>query len=214
MRVNVLYLFWAYTSISLWFNGSTKHGHGHSHGEESSDPPRSKFLNIPHSTIPFIFGDIIHNFVDGFAIAGAFATSLPLGFGTSLAVLFHEIPHELGDFAIYLKMGCSKWQALGINFFSAVWCYLGLFIGLGISSVEGAQTWLLLIAAGSFFYIATMQIMPEMDLWVLVKAGPDGQRWKFNFWLRFCCASFGLVLGWLIMFIFAIYRYFHSTLTC
>lgn len=78
-----------------------------------------------------LFGDAIHNFVDGLVIAGAFVNSIPLGMSTSLAILVHEIPQEIGDFGVLVHAGFKKRQALLMNFFERTggcfWGFAGIF---------------------------------------------------------------------------------------
>ena len=76
-----------------------------------------------------IFGDGIHNFIDGLSIGAAFSESILTGMSVSLAVLCEEFPHELGDFAVLLNSGMTVRQAMMYNFLSACTCYLGLIIG-------------------------------------------------------------------------------------
>ena len=76
-----------------------------------------------------LVGDGIHNFADGIAIGAAFRASLTIGATTSAAVLLHELPHEFGDFAIFVASGLSVKKALALNLLSALSAYLGLFIG-------------------------------------------------------------------------------------
>ena len=76
-----------------------------------------------------LIGDGIHNFVDGVAIAAAFSSSLPTGVMTSLAILLHELPHEFGDFAIFISSGMGYRKALALNLLSATTAFLGFFLG-------------------------------------------------------------------------------------
>ena len=76
-----------------------------------------------------IFGDGVHNFIDGLSIGAAFTESVIAGLSVSLAVLCEELPHELGDFAVLLNSGMTIKQAVIYNFLSACTCYLGLIIG-------------------------------------------------------------------------------------
>ena len=75
-----------------------------------------------------LIGDAIHNFTDGMAIASAFLISEPIGRSVTLAVLLHEIPHELGDFAVLVSHGFSKRGAFMSQFVSAIGAYLGMFL--------------------------------------------------------------------------------------
>jgi len=128
--------------------------HGHSH---SYDPgQRSAGLLV-------LIGDGVHNFVDGILIAAAFITDIHLGVVTALAVAAHEIPQELGDFAILLQSGFSGKKALFYNMLSTVTTVIGAV--LAYNSLESAQNvipYVLAIAAASFIYIAVADLIPGL----------------------------------------------------
>ncbi len=110
-----------------------------------------------------LVADGLHNFLDGIAIAASFLASIPLGLATTLAVILHEIPQEIGDFGILLHAGYSKRQALWFNLLSALAAVLGalLVFALGTQLVA-VQSILLPLAAGSFLYIAGSDLVPEL----------------------------------------------------
>jgi len=110
-----------------------------------------------------LFADGFHNFTDGLSIGISFATGSSTGLATTVAVFFHEIPQELGDFAILLSAGFTKKKALLFNFLSATVAILGTIIGLSIGSeADKSEKWLLAIVAGGFFYIALADMLPEL----------------------------------------------------
>lgn len=110
-----------------------------------------------------LFGDGLHNFVDGLVIAASYIVSIPVGVATTLAVLFHEIPQEIGDFGVLLHGGFSKSKALLLNFASALMAVLGAVIALWLSGIAGATVaFLVPFAAGSFIYIAGSDLIPEL----------------------------------------------------
>ncbi|MFM7293463.1 MAG: ZIP family metal transporter [Burkholderiales bacterium] len=110
-----------------------------------------------------LFGDGIHNFVDGVLIAAAFLTDVKLGFITAAAVLIHEIPQELGDFVILLKSGYSKRQALLLNAVSGMMSVLGGVIGyFALAQAQSLIPYALVIAAASFLYIAIADLVPML----------------------------------------------------
>ncbi|MBD3228641.1 MAG: ZIP family metal transporter [Candidatus Lokiarchaeota archaeon] len=110
-----------------------------------------------------LFGDAIHNFIDGLIIAAAFLTSINLGFITSIAVLFHEIPQEIGDFGVLVYGGFTKTKALLLNFITALIAIFGGIIGyLLISVIEPITPFLLSFAAGGFLYIAASDLLPSL----------------------------------------------------
>ncbi|MFH0731656.1 MAG: ZIP family metal transporter [Candidatus Omnitrophota bacterium] len=110
-----------------------------------------------------LIGDGFHNFMDGLVIAASFMTDFKLGIATTLAVVFHEIPQEMGDFGILVYGGFSKQKALLANFICALTAVLGAVIGYLLSSViEGVTFYLLAITAGGFIYIAASDLIPEL----------------------------------------------------
>lgn len=110
-----------------------------------------------------LIGDAFHNFVDGFVIAAAFLTSIPLGIAASLAVIAHEIPQEVGDFAILLNDGYSKKRALLLNLLSSTSTLPGAVIAyFFLGSVQEAVPYILAISAASFIYIAVADLVPSL----------------------------------------------------
>jgi zinc and cadmium transporter len=110
-----------------------------------------------------IMGDAVHNILDGILIATAYLVSIPVGISTTIAVLLHEIPQELGDFAILIHSGMSKRKALLFNFFSALTAFIGVGIVIGLAqSIANIEMILLPLAAGNFLYIAGSDLIPEL----------------------------------------------------
>lgn len=110
-----------------------------------------------------LFGDGLHNFIDGLVIAASFIISIPLGIATSVAVASHEIPQEIGDFGVLVYGGFSRRKALLFNLLSALTAVLGGVIGFYLSSaVSGLAPALLPITAGGFIYIAASDLIPEL----------------------------------------------------
>ena len=110
-----------------------------------------------------LFGDGVHNFIDGLIIAATYIASIPLGIATTLAIIFHEIPQEIGDFGILLHGGLKKTQALKYNFLTAIAAVAGTAIGLAfIGSIPAIREFLLPFAAGNFIYIAGSDLIPEL----------------------------------------------------
>lgn len=110
-----------------------------------------------------LVGDAFHNFVDGVVIAAAFLTSVPLGIATALAVIAHEIPQELGDFAILLHSGLSKSRAFAYNLLSSLATLPGAIIGwFWLAEVRQAIPYVLAISAASFIYIAVADLVPSL----------------------------------------------------
>jgi zinc and cadmium transporter len=117
-----------------------------------------------HSFGPLnLIGDSIHNFIDGLIIAGTFLTDINLGIVTTLAISFHEIPQEIGDFGVLIHAGYKKVRALLLNYFTALSVVVGGVIGYFISfSLDDLISKLLPFAAGGFLYISTSDLIPEI----------------------------------------------------
>ncbi|NIA02500.1 MAG: ZIP family metal transporter [Nitrospirae bacterium] len=110
-----------------------------------------------------LFGDGVHNFIDGLVIGGAYLVDVHVGIATTIAVVLHEIPQEIGDFGVLIAGGFSKAKALMLNFASALTAVLGVVVALLIGSyVENLTMFLLPFAAGGFVYIASADLIPEM----------------------------------------------------
>lgn len=122
--------------------------------------------NHPH-ILPFsyliLISDAVHNFIDGIVIGASFVIAPSLGIVTALAVVFHEIPQEIGDFGILIYGGFKKNKALFLNFLSAVAAILGGLAGFFLSEKIGESiVFLLPFAAGNFIYIACSDLIPEI----------------------------------------------------
>jgi zinc and cadmium transporter len=110
-----------------------------------------------------LYSDAIHNFIDGLIIAAAFIVSPALGISTAAAIALHEVPQELGDYAVLLHGGFSKIKAAILNAGAALSVILGGVAGyLFAGSVDWAVPALLPIAAGGFIYIAAADLLPEL----------------------------------------------------
>jgi zinc and cadmium transporter len=110
-----------------------------------------------------LVGDGVHNFIDGMVVVAGYMVSFKLGVITTIAIILHEIPQELGDFGVLVYGGFSKKKALFFNFLSALMAMLGAVVGYIISSfVNTFTTFLLSLTAGGFIYIATSDLIPEI----------------------------------------------------
>jgi len=126
----------------------------HEHTPESTIRPVG-YMNL--------LADAIHNSMDGMIIGASYLVSLPIGIATTLAVICHEIPHELGNFFVLLYAGFSRRRALLFNFLSAIFAVLGTVLSLLIGSrIQGFATFMLPFAAGGFIYIAGSDLLPEL----------------------------------------------------
>lgn len=130
---------------------SENHDHSHGHGSHKS------------SGTMIIIGDSIHNFVDGVLIAAAFLTDVQLGIVTSLAVAAHEIPQEVGDFAILLHSGYSKSKALLYNIMASLTTVIGGVLAYySLAGIHDSLPYFLAMASSSFIYIAVADLIPTL----------------------------------------------------
>lgn len=110
-----------------------------------------------------LVGDFMHNFIDGILIAGSFLLSVPVGIATTIAVIFHEIPQEMGDFGVLLHSGMKPKKALLFNFASALSALLGVLLVLGLGfNAEATVAFIIPITIGGFLYIANTDLIPEL----------------------------------------------------
>lgn len=124
--------------------------------------PASQTHVHPLGTINLI-GDAVHNFIDGLLIGASYLVSFPLGVTTTLAIVLHEIPQEMGDFGVLIYSGVSIKKALVLNFLSAMIATFGAVISLLIGpNVQDYAASLLPITAGGFIYIAGSDLIPEL----------------------------------------------------
>ena len=128
-----------------------------------------------------LIADFTHNITDGLALSSSFYASPTIGATTTVAVFFHEIPHEVGDFALLIQSGFSKRKAMGAQFVTAIGAFLGTIIGIAVQELGGngtmlddiesvglwgtSLTWgdmLLPFTAGTFLYVGTVAVIPEL----------------------------------------------------
>ena len=115
------------------------------------------------SVFPVLVGDAFHNFVDGAVIAAAVLTSVPLGISTAVAVAAHEIPQEVGDFAILLNAGYSRGRALFLNVLSSAASAVGAVAAfVAFDKVPRMLPYCLALAASSFLYVAMADLIPGL----------------------------------------------------
>ena len=130
-----------------WHHCHQPHNHDHAH---------------PFA-IMSLFGDALHNFIDGMIIAASYLISIPAGMATTVAVVFHEIPQEVGDFGVLLQGGFSKKKAILLNLLTAGTALIGAIIVLAFgTSTNNLATWLVPFAIGNFIYIAGSDLIPQL----------------------------------------------------
>jgi zinc and cadmium transporter len=110
-----------------------------------------------------LVGDCVHNLIDGLIIGASYLVSIEVGIATTIAVLLHEIPQEIGDFGVLVHGWFSVKKALLVNFFTALTAIIGLVIALSLwHFIEGINEFLAPVAIGMFIYIAGSDLIPEM----------------------------------------------------
>ncbi|XP_051947213.1 zinc transporter ZIP13 isoform X1 [Xyrauchen texanus] len=127
--------------------------------------PYTKPEKIKTSGYLNLLANCIDNFTHGLAVAGSFLVSRKVGILTTLAILLHEIPHEVGDFAILLRAGFDRWKAARMQLSTALGGVLGAFFALCSQSQHGAEnatTWILPFTSGGFLYIALVNVVPDL----------------------------------------------------
>ncbi|MCX6785375.1 MAG: ZIP family metal transporter [Candidatus Komeilibacteria bacterium] len=162
-----------------------KYIHWH-HCHETNNPEHLHHLGMMN-----LFGDGLHNFLDGLIIAASYLVSIPLGLASTLAIVAHEIPQEISDFGVLLHSGFTKKKALLYNLLSALVAVVGTVLGLFLRNGNFRQI-LLPIAAAGFIYIATADLIPELH-----------KETKIS---RSLLQLFSFIFGIFIMYLFTFYE--------
>lgn len=136
----------------------------HSHGEEDETCEVHKKENqIKPVGYVILLSDAVHNFLDGVIIAASYLVSAEVGITTTIAVVLHEIPQEIGRFGLLVHSGFTRTKSLLFNFYSALFSVLGAIISLSLSEkINGFASFIISIAAGGFIYIAGSDLVPEI----------------------------------------------------
>jgi zinc and cadmium transporter len=130
------------------------HNHGHDESEEHSIKPVGRMVLV---------SDGLHNLFDGVIIGASFLISREVGIASTIAILLHEIPQEIGDFGVLLHAGYTKTRALLVNFFSALLAVLGVIFVIIVGEIATSIVpYVLPYAAGVFIYIASSDLVPEL----------------------------------------------------
>ncbi|VDN51654.1 unnamed protein product [Dracunculus medinensis] len=162
-------------------------GHGHSHSYEDYNSKIGKLKksekdkmegekkeldgckskpNFRVAAYLNLVADFVHNFTDGLAIGASYLAGTTIGFVTMITVLVHEVPHEIGDFAILVQSGFSKKKAMFVQLLTAVGAIIGCILSLSTANTYDLDTasssWVLPFTAGGFIYIATVSVIPEL----------------------------------------------------
>lgn len=140
-------LFFVLEKVLHWHHHTLEHAENHEH-------PVGNMVLI---------GDGVHNFIDGLIVAASYMVSVEVGVATTIAVILHEIPQEIGNFGVLLHAGYKTGKALWYNFLSALTAVAGAVVALAFGSVtETFALWLLPLTAGGFIYIALSDLIPEL----------------------------------------------------
>jgi len=127
----------------------------HVHYPEQAEMEAFAYMNL--------LGDAVHNLLDGVVIAAAYAVDIRVGFATTIAILFHEIPQEMGDFGVLIHGGVSRKRALFFNFVTALTALVGAVVTIFlINLVDQVIVFLIPFSAGTFIYIAGSDLIPQL----------------------------------------------------
>ena len=145
--------------------------------EDKSEKEEESSVNI--SGVLNLVADAFHNFTDGLAIGASFMAGNPAGWTTTVVILFHEIPHEIGDYAILVQSGVPPLRAKAMQLVTAVAAMFGCFVALFAQSAgqAAATAFILPFTAGGFIYIATVSVIPGLL---------EGSSLRQSFWEIFC----------------------------
>jgi len=150
-----IFIFFILEKLVLWRHCHVEDCEVHDHHADAHDHGRSGML--------ILVGDSFHNFVDGILIAAAFLENTQLGIVTSLAVIAHEIPQEVGDFLILLHSGYSRARAFMLNLLSSLAMFAGGLIAY--FALQTLQEWvqtIIALAAASMIYVAVADLIPGL----------------------------------------------------
>lgn len=161
---------------------SWHHHHSLDDGSHHDELPLGKII---------LFSDALHNFIDGVVIAVSYAVSIPVGIATTVAVILHELPQEIGDFGLLIHAGYSKTKALIFNFVSSVTAIVGFVIASFFVVSDDFLTLASAFAAGSFIYIAGSDLVPELK----------SSRFTKNSLVEFVFILIGIAIMYLLLFL-------------
>lgn len=175
--------------------------------DTKEDSKKEASASIKLSAYLNLIADFTHNITDGLALSSSFYASPTLGATTTMAVFFHEIPHEVGDFALLIQSGFSKNMAMGAQFVTALGAFLGTCLGIAVQELGRSNSaatsgefgskglagtglgWgdmLLPFTAGTFLYVGTVAVIPE-----LLETGPDQRKEVKKTVSQFIAMAFG-----------------------
>ena len=136
------------------------------HVVESPAPNEPDFVPHHHHhgsrPLSLVVGGMLHSFVDGVSVAAAFSAGRRIGWLTAVAITLHEVPHRMGDYAVLTHLHVPRRRAIQFIVLVAAAAMVGVFLVLLAGHTLAATAWLLPVSAGSFVYIALVNLMPEL----------------------------------------------------
>lgn len=113
-------------------------------------------------SVSLVVGDSVHNVIDGVIVASSYYVSIPVGIATTIAIVLHKVPKEVGDFGALLQGGISKWRAVAVNVLTNLFSFAGAIAVIVFADVSGVVEVLLPIAIGNFVFVAGSDLLPEL----------------------------------------------------
>ncbi|WP_455367397.1 ZIP family metal transporter [[Eubacterium] cellulosolvens] len=151
-------LFYLLERVVYWY-----HGHGHIERDQIKVSEVDERAGVKSFTYLNLIGDGVHNLIDGMVIGASFALSITTGIVASIAVMFHELPQEIGDFAILVYGGIQRLKALMWNFIVSLTAILGVIIVHAIFRSTQLVGILVGFAGGAFIYLSAAELIPELQ---------------------------------------------------
>jgi len=162
------------------------HGHGHTEDIEQL-PAMPGRANTREFAYLNLVGDAIHNFIDGLVISASFLVSSTVGVATTIAVIFHELPQEMGDYGILIYSGFNRKRALTLNFVVSLTVVVGGMVAIFlIGWVEALSGLLIALATGGFIYLGASELVPELH----------HEKTLSRSAVQFIAFVFGMILIW------------------
>jgi zinc and cadmium transporter len=154
-----LLVFFVLEKLALWRHAHHDDHHHHGHHHQHADAPSTG----KPAALMIIVGDGVHNFADGVLLAAAFLQDIKLGIATTVAVVAHEVPQEIGDFMVLLNSGMARRKALLLNLAASLTAVVGGVLGYFVlSTLQPFIPYVIVFAAASFIYIAVADLVPEL----------------------------------------------------
>lgn len=168
--------------------------------KSGDDRAKIKFFDLFKGTGLIVFlANLVHKCADGLVIGAAYSESLSLGLSTALAILFHEIPHELGDYGLLHTSGFKNWQIIILNSIGSCTAFCCFLVILALNPSKSVREWIFAVTAGLFIYISLAGMVPRIKLLFQRK---NGKLQKFPIFLTII----GLLTGSIFMLLLSLYE--------